>query len=128
MATKKFTDLDPLFLVNPLTGDVGVKHDARAISFAIKNLVLTMNGERPFNSDIGSPVKKLLFELSGPQLSIILKQMISQTIYNFEPRAEVLDVTVRDSSDNNSVYVMITYKVKNTEQSVQVEIALERTR
>lgn len=128
MATKKFTDIDPLFLVNPLTGDVGVKNDTRAISFAIKNLILTMNGERPFNSDIGTPVKKLLFELSGPQLQIILEQMIQQTIYNFEPRAEVLNVTARDSSDNNSVYVMITYKVKNTEQSVQVEIALERTR
>jgi phage baseplate assembly protein W len=51
-------------------------------------LILTANGERPFNDLIGTPIKRLLFDNSnGDTLKIILKQMITQVVSNFEPRA-----------------------------------------
>lgn len=128
MATRTFVDIDPSFEMNPVTGDLALRIDDRAISFAIKNLILTMNGERPFNSAIGSPIKKLLFELFGDQMKITLKQIIADTISNFEPRVSLIDVIVYDSPDNNLVYVSIQYKIKNTESPIQVDVTLERTR
>lgn len=128
MTLRTFTDFDAAFITNPITKDIAVKTNARAISFAIKNLILTMNGERPFNSDIGTPVKRLLFELYGDTLNIVLRKMISDVIYNYEPRAVLLQVDIKGSPDNNSIYITITYKVVNTEQPITVNVILERTR
>lgn len=128
MTTRTFTDFDAAFISNPITGDIAVKTDARAISFAIKNLVLTLNGERPFNSSIGTPVKKLLFELHGDQLNIMLKKMIADVIKNFEPRALLVNTDIKDSPDNNAIYITIIYKIVNTEQPISVNVVLERTR
>jgi phage baseplate assembly protein W len=128
MATRTFTDFDAAFISNPITGDIAVKTDARAISFAIKNLILTLNGERPFNSSIGTPVKKLLFELHGDQLNIMLKKMIADVIQNYEPRAALINTSINDSPDNNAIYITIIYKIINTEQPISVNVVLERTR
>lgn len=128
MSTRTFTDVDALFVKNPITNDIAIRTNARAISFSIKNLILTLNGERPFNSAIGSPVKRLLFELMGDQLKIVLKRIISDTIDNFEPRVSLIDVIINDSPDNNSIYITIIYKIVNTEQPIEVSVVLERTR
>lgn len=128
MATRTFVDIDPLFLANPVTLDLGIRTDSRAIAFAIKNLILTTNGERPFNSAIGSSIKSILFELYGDQMKIVLKRIIADTISNFEPRVSLMDIVIDEDPDINKVFVSIHYKIKNTEQPYQVAITLQRTR
>lgn len=128
MAKSTFTDIDAAFIKNPISKDIAIKTDARAISFAIKNLLMTINGERPFNEQIGSPLKGLLFELHGPQLKIVLNRIIAETITNFEPRAKLIDVSINDSADNNLLYVSITYMIINTQQPITIGVTLERSR
>lgn len=126
--TRIFSDLDLNFTMHPVTKDIAIKYDENAIKTAVKNLVLTQNYERPFHSEIGSPIKALLFDLSTPLLKISLKRVISDLIQNHEPRVNLIDVIVRDSSDNNTVYVTIVFTILNTVQPLSVDIALERTR
>ena len=128
MATRKFTDFDPSFGRNPITNDLMTKSDNQAISFAIKNLIMTRNGERPFNSALGSPIRDLLFELFGDQTNIVLRRIIADTINNFEPRVTLIDVRVNESPDNNALSVMIQYQIKNTIQPYTMRVVLERTR
>lgn len=128
MATRTFVDIDPTFLLNPVTNDLAIRTDSRAIAFSIKNLILTGNGERPFNSSIGSPIKRMLFELYGDQMKIVLKKIIADTIFNFEPRVSLIDILINESPDNNLIYVSVQYKIKNTEQPYQVDVTLQRTR
>lgn len=128
MATKTFTDIDASFLMNPANKDILVRHDERAIAFSIKSLILTSNYERPFNSALGTPIKKILFELFGDQLKIVLKRMISDVIRNYEPRVDLINIVINESPNNNSVYISIQYKIKNTERPLLVELSLERTR
>ena len=47
MKEKKYTDIDAIFAANPITGDLVVRKDERAIKFALKSLVLTNMYERP---------------------------------------------------------------------------------
>lgn len=126
--TRTFTDIDAVFSANPVTGDVPLRIDEKAIKFAIKSLVLTKPFEAPFHSEIGSPVYGLLFENFGDSFEIVMKESISRLITNFEPRVDLLDVDVKPSHDNNSVYITISFKIKNTSQPLDVSITLERTR
>ena len=45
---KQYKDIDLCFRRNPVTGDIAVKENENAIKQALKNLMLTRPGERPF--------------------------------------------------------------------------------
>lgn len=126
--TRIFSDLDLNFTAHPVTGDISRKYDDNAIKQSVKNLLLTRNFERPFHSEIGSPIRALLFELPGPMFTVMLQRSIIDVINNFEPRVEILDVRVNDSIDTNSVYITLEFKIVNTERPITLDLALERTR
>ena len=69
-----------------------------------------------------------LFEPYGDHTNIILKRMISDVIANYEPRAELLDVIINASPDNNALFVSIQYKIRNSIQPYVLNLVLERTR
>lgn len=125
---RTFSDIDLNFTVHPVTKDITRRFDENAIKQSIKNLLLTRNFERPFHSEIGSPIRQLLFEPVGPMFVVMMKRAIADVINNFEPRVQVLDVQVNDSIDANAVYVTLEYKILNTERPLTLEFALERTR
>lgn len=126
--TRTFSDLDLNFIANPVSKDISKKYDENAIKQSIKNLIMTNNFERPFRSDIGSQVKALMFEPITPMLSALIKKTIENTINSYEPRANILDVSVLLSPDNNGVYVTIIFSIVNTSTPISVELFLERTR
>lgn len=126
--TRIFSDLDLNFTAHPVTGDITRKFDENAIKQSVKNLLLTRNFERPFHSEIGSPIRALLFELPGPMFTVMLQRAIIDVINNFEPRVEILDVRVDDSLDTNAVYITLEFKIVNTERPITLDLALERTR
>ena len=126
--TRTFSDIDLNFLPNPATGDISKRYDDNAIKAAVKNLVLTRNYERPFHSEIGSPIKSLLFNPAGPMLNATLKRAITDVIENFEPRVVLMDVNVNSNPDNNSVYVTIVFRIANTQKPINLDVILQRTR
>jgi phage baseplate assembly protein W len=128
ITTRTFSDLDFNFTAHPVTKDISRRFDENAVKSAIKNLVLTSNYERPFHSEIGSPIRRLLFELPTPMFALSLKRAIIDLITNYEPRAEIIDVIVYDLRDENTVNVTIEFKIVNTEKPLSVELVLERTR
>ena len=126
--TRIFSDLDFNFTLNPVTHDVTRRYDEDAIKSSLKNLILTGNFERPFHSEIGSPIKKLLFEPATPMLGAMLKRAILDTINSFEPRVNVRDIMVVTNPDNYSVDVSIEFTILNTTAPVTLDITLQRTR
>lgn len=133
MATKEpvFVDLDFSFAKNPLTGDVSVKTDANAINQSLKNLILTMFYERPFQSNLGSLVNNLLFEPITPILPSTIQMAIEQVVRNFEPRVRVYKIEVdidQDREEQNGVEITILYTILQTQELQTVNLFLERTR
>jgi phage baseplate assembly protein W len=126
--TRLFSDIDLNFTAHPVTKDITRRFDENAIKASIKNLLLTRNFERPFHSEIGSPIRALMFELPGPMFDVMLQRAIIDVINNFEPRVELTEVLVNDASDLNAVYVTIEFKIVNTERPITLDLALERTR
>jgi phage baseplate assembly protein W len=126
--TRTFSDLDLNFTAHPVTGDINIRYDADAIKASVKNLVLTQNYERPFHSEIGSPINSLLFDLTTPLLVVSLHRIITDLINNHEPRVNLTEVVVNVSADNNSVYVSIYFTILNTLKPITLDLILERTR
>lgn len=126
--TRTYTDLDFNFVRHPRSGDTSTRSDEEAIKQSIRNLVMTRNYERPFRSYLGSQVTALLFEPTTPLLGAMMERAISDVINNFEPRAELLGVECTVSPENNSMYVTIMFKIRNTESPISVNLILERTR
>lgn len=126
--TRTFSDIDMGFLPNPVSKDISRKYDENAIKQSIKNIIMTKNFERPFHSDIGSQISALLFEPITPLLRASIKKTIINTITTYEPRVNLLDVSVLLSPDNNGVYVTIVFSIVNTSTPISVDLFLERTR
>lgn len=126
--TRLFSDLDFNFQPHPVTGDLVVRYDENAIKQSLKNLIMTRNYERPFHSEIGSPVRELLFDLITPMTSLMVRRAIIDLVSNFEPRVVLTDVDVIASPENNSLYVSINFRIVNTEKPLTLDFVLERTR
>jgi phage baseplate assembly protein W len=123
-----FSDLDLNFTPHPVTGDLVRRLDDNAIKQALKNLIMTRNFERPFHSEIGSPIREALFNPLTPMTVMIVRRAIIDLVSNFEPRVRLLDVEVISSPENNSLYVSINFRIINTERPLNLEFMLERTR
>lgn len=123
-----YSDLDLDFLRNPSTNDVTLKKGDEAIKRSVRNLILTNYGERPFQSYIGSDVRRLLFEPINSFTGIQLQKAIRLCIENFEPRVKIQDVTVTVDADNNGFNVRLQYIILNRELPVTTTIFLERIR
>jgi len=126
--SRTFTDIDLNFLAHPVTKDVTVKTNEQAIKSSIRNLILTSNYEKPFHPEIGSQINSLLFEPATPMLPIMLKKAIEFTIYNFEPRVNLTNVSTILSEDENSINVSIEFVIINTSTPVGLDLILYRTR
>lgn len=126
--TRIFSDLDFNFTLNPVTHDVTRRYDEDAVKTALKNLILTGNFERPFHSEIGSPIRKLLFEPATPMLGAMLKRAIRDTINSFEPRVNITDIVVVTNPDNYSIDVSVEFTIVNTTAPITLDLTLQRTR
>jgi phage baseplate assembly protein W len=126
--TRNFSDLDLNFTAHPVTADVSRRFDENAIKTSLRNLILTNNFERPFHSEIGTPVRSMLFEPFSAMLSSNIERAIFDAVSAFEPRVNLDNVEVRASPDENSVTITLTYRVLNTLRPITLDISLERTR
>ena len=126
--TRSFSDLDLNFVANPITGDVSLKYDENAIKQSVKNLLQLRHYEKPWHSEIGSPLRELLFENITPLTEAMAKRAIIDVISNFEPRVNLIDVNVIASDENNSLYISVVFRIVNTERPITLDFILERTR
>lgn len=126
--TRIFSDIDLNFTPHPVTGDISMRYDDNAIKQALKNLIMTRNYERPFHSDLGSPIRNLMFEPFNPMTAHMVKRAIIDLISNYEPRVRLLGVDVIVSEDNNALYVTVQFRIVNTERPLTLDVILERTR
>lgn len=109
--SKGFKDISMTFKVNPINYDLIDLKNQTAISRSIRNLVLTSNGERFFNENLGSRVNKLLFDDMNSITASIIEDEIRTTIDNYEPRVNLISVDATPNYDDNEFEVQITYQI-----------------
>ena len=123
-----YRDLPIAFNVHPGTKDIKPISDIQAVKQAVKNLILTNIGERPFNPKIGSNVSKQLFEPAGPFTAQSIKMEILECLKRNEPRINGVGVRVFDNSDRNAYDVLLTYNIVSLRTQVETQFFLQRLR
>tara|TARA_B100001250_G_scaffold187480_1_gene161099 strand:- start:336 stop:737 length:402 start_codon:yes stop_codon:yes gene_type:complete len=124
-----FKDLSMTFQANPLNNDlIGLKN-ANAIARSVRNIVMTIPGEKPFNENFGSRISGLLFENVDNITATAISDEIRESVTNYEPRVSLISVVVNPNFDNNSFDAIVKYNIIGAEVPPQeLEFALLPTR
>lgn len=124
---KNFVDISLSFDVNPVTKDISVLRNERAINNSLKNLMLIVPKEVPFRWDVGSNVTDYLFELAGMSTEAMLTREIRRTIEYNEPRVEINDINVSVEPDSNDIKATISYFIVGYDEIFTVSQILKPT-
>jgi phage baseplate assembly protein W len=125
--TVDYLDIDLTFNKKP-SNDVYKKRDAAAVKQSIKNLLLTDFYEKPFQPFFGGNLRAMLFELADEDTEDEVEENIRNAITKYEPRAEILTITVNVLPDQNDMRVSVYFKIISTEETVTFTTNLSRLR
>ena len=127
--SRGFKDISMTFQANPLNSDLIAIKNENAIARSVKNIVFTLPGEKYFNPNFGSQISKVLFENIDDITASVIVDEIKESIRNYEPRVELIDVEAFPDFDNNQFDVIITYNIIGSEiPSQELQFALQPTR
>ena len=125
--TVDYLDIDLTFAKRP-SGDIYKKKDAAAVKQSIKNLLLTDFYEKPFQPFFGGNLRAMLFELADEDTEDEVEENIRNAINKYEPRAEILTISVNVLPDQNDMRVSVYFKIISTEETVTFTTNLSRLR
>ena len=126
---RTYTDIDFAFRANPITGDVSLKKEVQAVKQSVLNILLTNRGERPFDPEFGSDIRKQLFENFDPITEQLLSDQIRSALRNYEPRVRVLNINIDGKPNRNSIDISLEIEIQSPEQTVtSVDFSIERLR
>lgn len=130
--TDKFRDVYSDFMVDlvphPNTQDLVRNVNEAAIKRSLRNLLLTNPYERLFQPNLGSKIRKLLFEPITPELGDLIKTYVTETINNHEPRVKLIEVSVVPDEAKNRYNVDIFFYIINKTEPVGLSVVLYRIR
>ena len=124
--SKSFKDFSVNFAKNPFTDDLSVVNNDNSIKQAVKNLILTSPGEKPFQPLVGSSVNNLLFEPLDAFTIDTIEEEISRTINQYEPRVRLTNVDVTPIFEGNKLNVSIEYQIVGLPIVETIEFVLQR--
>ena len=127
--SRGFKDLSASFQTNPLSNDLIQLKNESAIARSVRNLVLTGQGERPFQPVLGTGVSRLLFENMDKLTASAIRSELRTTIENYEPRVEINEIIVEADFERNAFDVTLQYFIIGMDVPEQeLTFALEPTR
>ena len=127
--SKGFKDLSASFQTSPLSNDLIALKNESAIARSVRNLVLTIQGERPFQPALGTGVNNLLFDNMDKLTASAIRSEVRTTIENYEPRVEINEIIVEPDYEGNAMNVTLQYFIIGIDAPEQeLTFALEPTR
>ena len=130
MAAKSrgYKDITLDFQPNPVTGDLNVLKNERAIMRSVRNLVQTRTKER-FYDDIGSDIYDLLFGFCDVATGGVIAREVQSLLATYEPRIDNIIVEANPNPDRNEFELVITYEIVGQSAPLQTfNFILEATR
>ena len=127
--SRAFKDISLSFTPHPVTKDLPVLTNERAITRSVRNLVETIPTERFFNSILGTAIRDSLFENFERSTVMVIEDQVRNTIRNFEPRVGEIGVEVDALMDNNTLEVKVLFEINGLDVPTQsFTFLLEPTR
>ena len=127
--SRAFKDISFSFSPHPVTKDLPVLVNERAIVRSVRNLVETIPTERFFNSLIGTDVRGSLFQPYSRETLTTIEDQIKDTIRNFEPRVGNVQIEASSQPDDNTFSVKVIFDIVGLAAPTQTfSFLLEPTR
>tara|TARA_B100000424_G_scaffold1523_1_gene1170 strand:+ start:410 stop:811 length:402 start_codon:yes stop_codon:yes gene_type:complete len=127
--SRAFKDISLSFSPHPVTKDLPVLINERAITRSVRNLVETIPTERFFNSLLGTDIRDSLFEGFTPLTATVIEDQIRTTIYNNEPRVGNVNVVIQGLPDSNQFEIQVVFEIVGLDLPIQnFTFILEPTR
>jgi len=127
--SRGFKDISMTFQSNPLNDDLIALKNANAIARSVRNIVMTIPGERFFQPSFGSGINRVLFNNMDEISASILEDEIRNSIRNYEPRVRLRSLKVQANFDNNAFDTVVTYDIIGADiPSQQLQFALQSAR
>jgi phage baseplate assembly protein W len=89
------------------------------------NYLLTNKGERIFNPNFGSNLRKYLFENINDKTTDDLQYQISNDISLYFPLIEVMNISFDNIPDENTVNFILSYRIKSFGITDQLNILIQ---
>jgi len=137
---KTYVDVSLSFNPSPITNDITLLTNEKAINNSIKNIIMFLPTEVPFDPEIGSTTQRYLFDVVDEATAGLLAEEIERAILFCEPRVtffppnpeEISATQYRNNSpsgagdlffqDDLGVYVQIQPDQNNFEVTVKYRI------
>ena len=111
MTSRAFKDINLSFKRHPVTNDVVTIRDEDAIKRAVKNIIFTIVGEKPYSPNFGSKINDSLFELTTSLSEISISDQIKSSLRNFEPRIDNVEASVSILADSHEMNCTVQYEI-----------------
>jgi phage baseplate assembly protein W len=121
-----YMGIDLRLFGHPVKKDIFFTTDITCVNNSLKMIVNTNFYETPFNSEFGSNVRALLFELADDDTASVVKDRIINTIEKWEPRVVIENVTA--SVSEHTLVVSIYYRLQNRTEVTKVDVSLRLNR
>ena len=109
--SRSFKDISLSFEPHPVTKDLPVLKNERAIIRSVRNIVETIPTEKFFNSVFGSDVYRSLFDFVDFGTASIIQEQIKTALNNFERRINNVKVEVEPRPDDNDFEVTVIFDI-----------------
>ena len=127
--SRGFKDISLSFLPHPVTNDLPILMNERAIARSVRNIVETIPTEKFFDSLFGTDVRDSLFENFTNSTVTILEDQIRTSIENYEQRVNNINVEVKGKPDINALEVIVFFDIVGLDLPIQsFSFILEPTR
>ena len=113
--SRAFKDISLSFTPHPVTKDLPVLTNERAIVRSVRNLVETIPTERFFESLLGTDIRGSLFENYSRNTVMIIEDQVRSTIRRYEPRVDDIGVEVDGLPDRNALNVKVIFTINGLE-------------
>tara|TARA_Y100001951_G_scaffold97747_1_gene97749 strand:- start:31 stop:432 length:402 start_codon:yes stop_codon:yes gene_type:complete len=127
--SRAFKDISLSFSPHPVTKDLPVLVNERAIARSVRNLVETIPTERFFNPLIGTNIRASLFENFTRSTVMVIEDQIRNTIRNYEPRVGNIGIEAGAIQDLNQLEITVFFDIVGLDVPTQsFTFILEPTR
>ena len=127
--SRSFKDISLSFEPHPVTKDLPVLKNERAIIRSVRNIVETIPTEKFFNSVFGSDVYRSLFDFVDFGTASIIQEQIKTALNNFERRINNVKVEVEPRPDDNDFEITVIFDIIGQDFPTQeFSFILEATR
>ena len=109
--SRAFKDISLSFSPHPVTKDLPVLLNERAIVRSVRNLVETIPTERFFDPLLGTDIRDSLFENYSRTTITVIEDQIRETIENYEPRVDNVGIEVNARPDRNTLEVKVLFDI-----------------